>query len=67
MAAVDLMAKWLDTTWTKDRNMKALVAQSSSTSLPIDFVLLKSKHPMNNNGKSVVKAGEIELIIITIG
>ncbi|KAK2176339.1 hypothetical protein NP493_668g01028, partial [Ridgeia piscesae] len=62
MTVVDHLARLLDMTWLKNRSVEGMVSQTTVSSADgvdeLELVLLKSRLPMNVNGRSVRKAVE---------
>ena len=68
MTVVDHMARLLDAAWLKDRSVEGMVSQTTVSLADgvdeLELVLLKSRLPMNINGRSVRKAGWLSNIRI---
>ena len=68
MTLVDHLANLLDATWLKNRDVHGKVSHATVTTADgrdmVELVLLKSRLPMNLNGRSVRKAGQCNAIVI---
>ena len=63
MAFVDYVASRLNMRWSKDRTSYSVMARGFiGAEEELELILLKSKYPMNLNGKSIAKAGNYAMV-----
>ena len=58
MEAADELAEQLNVRWLRDRTVQGFTCSAYITE-ETELILLKSKLPMNDNGKSVHRAGSV--------